>query len=385
MPCSLGQTSNERRHRLVPIPDQPQPRCPASVSSALVNGVQRRRPSPGGEERVGRTDRLLTLAEVAAELGLSHETVYRLVRSGQLPGLKVGTQWRFDRAQLRAYLRSVSSAAAAPAPLTETQRPAIIAVANHKGGVGKTTTTANLGAALAAAERVLLVDCDPQASLSVSFGALARDDGPRLGDALTGRAPVETCLRLAVQPNIDLLPASLDLEIDEQSLSLRQLGRELALRETLAPLVEAGRYAYILLDCPPRLTLLTTAALVAADWVLVPVKADFLGIAGMDNLLRLVEQVRARVNPPLAVLGILATFYDSRTVLARQVLDQLALLAEGRLFTTRIRTAIRAAEAPAYGVPVLVHDPEAEISRAYRELAQEVRHRVAQTVASPAR
>lgn len=334
---------------------------------------------------MGRTDRLLTLAEVAAELGLSHETVYRLVRSGQLPGLKVGTQWRFDRAQLRAYLLSVSSAAAAPAPLTETRAPAIIAVANHKGGVGKTTTTANLGAALAATDRVLLVDCDPQASLSVSFGALARDDGPRLGDALTGRAPVEACLRAAVQPNIDLLPASLDLEIDEQTLSLRQLGRELALRETLAPLVEAGRYAYILLDCPPRLTLLTTAALVAADWVLVPVKADFLGIAGMDNLLRLVEQVRARVNPRLAVLGILATFYDSRTVLARQVLDQLAMLAEGRLFTTRIRTAIRAAEAPAYGVPVLVHDPEAEISRAFRELAQEVRCRVAQTVASPAR
>jgi chromosome partitioning protein len=336
---------------------------------------------------VSRTDRLLTLAEVAAELGLSHETVYRLVRAGQLPGLKVGTQWRFDRAQLRAYLHSVSSAvpigngsAAPPTPA------AVIAIANHKGGVGKTTTTANLGAALAADQRVLLVDCDPQASLSVSFGALARDDGPRLGDALTGRAPVEQCLRRDVQPNVDLLPASLDLEIDEQSLVLRQLGRELTLRETLAPLVAGGRYATILLDCPPRLTLLTTAALVAAGWVLVPVKADFLGIAGMDNLLRLVDQVRARVNPALAVLGILATFYDSRTVLGRQVLEQLATLADGRLFTTRIRTAIRAAEAPAYGVPVLVHDPEAEISRAYRELAQEVRSRVAESaVASPAR
>jgi chromosome partitioning protein len=334
---------------------------------------------------------LLTLAEVAAELGLSHETVYRLVRGGQLPGLKVGTQWRFDRAQLRAYLRSVSSAAEPPAngnghaPDVTVARPAVIAIANHKGGVGKTTTTANLGAALADAGRLLLVDCDPQASLSVSFGALAHDDGPRLGDALTGRAPVEQCVRRAVQPNVDLLPASLDLEIDEQALALRPLGRELALRETLAPLLASGRYAYVLLDCPPRLTLLTTAALVAASWVLVPVKADFLGIAGMDNLLRLVEQVRARVNPGLTVLGILATFYDGRTVLGRQVIEQLTELSDGRLFETRIKTAVRAAEAPAYGVPVLVHDPEAEISRAYRALAQEVNARVAHAVASPAR
>ena len=332
-----------------------------------------------------RSDRLLTLAEVAAELGLSHETVYRLVRSGQLPGLKVGTQWRFDRNQLRAYLHSVSSTAAPPTPEAVPPSgapPAVIAVANHKGGVGKTTTTANLGAALAAFGRVLLVDCDPQASLSVSFGALAADDGPRLGDALTGRVPVTACVRADVQPHIDLLPASLDLEIDEQSLALRQLGRELTMRETLAPLVESGRYGYVLLDCPPRLTLLTTAALVAASWVLVPVKADFLGIAGMDNLLRLVEQVRARVNPDLTVLGILATFFDSRTILARQVLDQLATMADGRLFETRIRPAIRAAEAPAYGVPVLVHDPDAEISRAFRALAQEVRCRVAESAPS---
>jgi chromosome partitioning protein len=330
---------------------------------------------------------LLSLAEVAAELGLSHETVYRLVRSGQLPGLKIGTQWRFNRDQLRAYLHSVSSLTGLPTapPVEERPAPAVIAVANHKGGVGKTTTTANLGAALAAGDRVLLVDCDPQASLSVSFGALSASDGPRLGDALTGRSPVVACLRREVQPNVDLLPASLDLEIDEQTLALRQLGRELVLRETLAPLVASGRYGYILLDCPPRLTLLTTAALVAADWVLVPVKADFLGIAGMDNLLRLVEQVRARINPHLTVLGVLATFFDGRTLLARQVIDQLATMANGRLFDTRIRTAIRAAEAPAYGVPVLVHDPEAEISRAFRELAQEVRCRVAQVVASSAR
>jgi chromosome partitioning protein len=334
---------------------------------------------------VSRSDRLLTLAEVAAELGLSHETVYRLVRSGQLPGLKVGTQWRFDRGQLHAYLRSVSSAIAPAAPEpadAPDEPPAVIAVANHKGGVGKTTTTANLGTALAEHGRVLLVDCDPQASLSVSFGALAADDGPRLGDALTGRVPAVACVRADVQPHVDLLPASLDLEIDEQSLSLRQLGRELTMREALTPLLRSGRYRYVLLDCPPRLTLLTTAALVAASWVLVPVKADFLGIAGMDNLLRLVEQVRARVNPNLTVLGILATFFDSRTILARQVLEQLATMADGRLFETRIRTAIRAAEAPAYGVPVLVHDPDAEISRAFRALAQEVRCRVAQSAPS---
>ena len=323
-----------------------------------------------------RSDRLLTLAEVAAELGLSHETVYRLVRSGQLPGLKVGTQWRFDRNQLRAYLHSVSSAAAPPAAEaapTPGAPPAVIAVANHKGGVGKTTTTANLGAALAAFGRVLLVDCDPQASLSVSFGALAADDGPRLGDALTGRVPVTACVRADVQPHIDLLPASLDLEIDEQSLALRQLGRELTIRETLAPLVESGRYGYVLLDCPPRLSLLTTAALVMSRWVLVPVKADIWGISGMENLLRRVAEVRSQANPELELLGVVPTFYDGRTNLAREVIAELGTRVGDRLLSARIRQAVRAAESPAYGMPVVLHNPTADVSQGYRQLAEEVR------------
>jgi chromosome partitioning protein len=217
-----------------------------------------------------------------------------------------------------------------------------------------------------------LVDCDPQAHLSAAFGVRVAPGELSLGDALMGRAPIEAVVRAGISPNLDLVPAALTLELDESALMARDLGRERALLTALRPLLDGGRYGYVIVDCPPRLSLLTTAALVMSRWVIVPVKADIWGISGMDNLLRRMAEVREQANPDLALLGVLPTFFDGRTNLAREVIGQLRTRVGDRLLETRIRQAVRAAESPAYGMPVVLHDPAAEVSQCYRQLAEEV-------------
>lgn len=302
------------------------------------------------------------VAEAARTLRLSEAAVYRLIEQGQLPAERADGQWRIDDAALRRLLGQGT-----------TDQATVISVANQKGGVGKTTTTANLGALLAGYERTLLVDCDPQAHLSAAFGVRLEPDAPSLGDALLERAPIEAVVRTEIVPHLDLVPAALTLELDESALLARDLGRERALQNALQPLLTSGRYGYILLDCPPRLSLLTTAALVMSRWVIVPVKADIWGISGMDNLLRRMSEVRQQANPDLALLGVLPTFYDGRTNLAREVVEQLRERVGEQLLATRIRQAVRAAESPAYGVPVVLHDPQAEVSQEFRHLTEEVR------------
>jgi chromosome partitioning protein len=303
-----------------------------------------------------------TVLEAARTLRRSEAEVYRMIEQGTLAAERAEGQWRIGDAALRRALGQGATA-----------RAAVIAIANQKGGVGKTTTAANLGVLLAEHEPTLLVDCDPQAHLSAAFGVRVGEGEPSLGDVLMGRAPVEAALRTGIAPGLDLLPAALTLELDESALLARDLGRERALATAMRPLLEGDRYGYVLLDCPPRLSLLTTAALVMSRWVIVPVKTDIWGISGMDNLLRRMAEVREQANPDLALLGVLPTFFDGRTVLAREVIEQLRERVGDRLLETRIRQAVRAAESPAYGMPVVLHDPTAEVSQGFRNLAEEVR------------
>jgi chromosome partitioning protein len=244
----------------------------------------------------------------------------------------------------------------------------ILAIANQKGGVGKTTTAINLGAALAALERrVLLVDCDPQGNATRGLGQTAT--APHLYHVLTGNAPAAEAIRPSGFPHLELLPADRDLvgvEVEFSSLE----GWEHRLRDALAPLDES--FQTILLDCPPSLGHLTVCALAAADAVLVPLQTEYFALEGIRELLSTIERVRGAINPRLEVGGILLTMYDDRTNLSQDVAAEARRVFGSRVFTTVVPRNIRLAEAPSHGVPVLLYDIKCRGAEAYLELAREM-------------
>jgi chromosome partitioning protein len=247
----------------------------------------------------------------------------------------------------------------------------VIAVANHKGGVGKTTTTINLGAALAdAGQRVLLVDCDPQANLTLSLGEAGGDLG--LAEVLVDRKPAAEVVREHAS-NLWLLPGSIRCALVERQL-MTTISREQVLARSLEPVLDD--FEYVLVDAPPSLLLLTTNALATADRFLVPIAPQFLPLAGINDLFDLVEEVRF-IRPGLSLLGSLVTRFDARRTLDRQVTARIKAEPSYAAFDTVIREAARVSEAPAAGQTILDYAPSSDVAAAYRALAREVMNRVA--------
>jgi chromosome partitioning protein len=252
----------------------------------------------------------------------------------------------------------------------------IIALANQKGGVGKTTTTINLGAALA--ERgfeVLIVDFDPQGGCGIGLGVEPAALDLSVYTVLLDRSvDVEAVIQKTSVHDLDLLPSNIDLAAAELML-VQEVAREQTLLRILAPL--RPKYDFILIDCPPSLGLLTINALTAADGVIVPIECEYYALRGMALLMDSIDRVRDRLNPRLQVEGILATMYDGRTLHAKEVLARVREAFGRRLFDTVVRKTIRFAEAPVVGEPILVYAPASPGAQAYRQLAEEVMHRVA--------
>lgn len=244
----------------------------------------------------------------------------------------------------------------------------IIAVANQKGGVGKTTTAINLGAALAERnQRVVIVDLDPQGNASTGLGVPLEERETTSYDLLAGDQVLAQALRDTDIPNLQIVPSNRDLASADFELSSRP-GRTQLLRKKLG---NQSDYDYILIDCPPALGLLTINAMVAADSVLVPLQAEFYALEGLSQLLMTVREVRQTANPNLRIEGVLLTMSDSRNNLSQQVEADVRKTLSGLVYNTVIPRNVRLSEAPSHAMPVMQYDPNSKGSAAYRELAKE--------------
>ena len=246
----------------------------------------------------------------------------------------------------------------------------IIALVNQKGGVGKSTTAVNLGAALAVyGHRVLVVDTDPQGNTTTGFGidktALSRD----VYNVLMQEAVVDDVVVKTEIDNLLLVPATINLAGAEIEL-VSGLSRETRLRQAIRPIAE--RYDFVLIDCPPSLGLLTINALTAAQEIIIPVQAEYYALEGLSQLTSVVRRVREALNPELHVSGVLVTMFDGRTRLALEVLDELEKFFPQQMFKTQIPRNVRLSEAPSFGKPVILFDVKSRGAQAYLSLAKEM-------------
>jgi chromosome partitioning protein len=248
----------------------------------------------------------------------------------------------------------------------------VISIANQKGGVGKTTTSINLGGALAElGYRVLCIDMDPQANLTVGLGISLSDVRVSMSDVLSeDRVGLDEIIRQTEMAGLSVAPATLELASTEVEL-FTAIGREMVLRDSLEDWADR-QYDVVIIDCPPTLGLLTINALVASNRVIIPVQTQYYAIKGLTALIKVINTIKLKLNHDLEILGLLATFFDGRTVLAREMLQNLRELGDHRVFNTMIKNTVKLGEAPLTGKPVTEYATNSAAARAFRELAREV-------------
>ena len=252
--------------------------------------------------------------------------------------------------------------------------PRILALANQKGGVGKTTTAINLGTALAAiGERVLIIDLDPQGNASTGLGIDRKSRLRSTYDVLVAGTPLREAVLQTAVPQLWIASSTMDLSGFELEIA-QQRDRAFRLRNAVAALASEPEQAftYVLVDCPPSLNLLTVNAMAAADAILVPLQCEFFALEGLSQLLKTVEQVRTTLNPKLTIQGIVLTMYDARNNLSGQVVADVRQFMGEKVYQTIIPRNVRVSEAPSYGKPVLVYDLKCVGSQAYLRLAREI-------------
>ena len=263
----------------------------------------------------------------------------------------------------------------APHPVAPQRRPRVLALANQKGGVGKTTTAINLGTALAAiGEKVLILDLDPQGNASTGLGIERRSRKVSTYHALTGAADLASAIVATAVPRLFVAPSTLDLLGVELEIA-HSRDRTHRLRQAigaLAAAADADAFTYVLIDCPPSLNLLTINALAASDAVLVPLQCEFFALEGLSQLLKTVEQVRSALNPRLMIHGIVLTMFDPRNNLSGQVVADVREFMGAKVYETMIPRNVRVSEAPSHGKPVLLYDLKCAGSQAYLKLASEI-------------